>query len=254
MQCAKTGKHVLLEKPIEGTLARSEELVKLCGNAGVRLGIVFQNRCRTPHIRLRELLRAGTLGEIISAAVMVRWWRTESYFQEPGRGIKHHDGGGVLFTQAIHMMDQLSDRAGVPEQITGFAATSKLRRIDTEDVFASPMRWTNGALGVLYATTTHFPTTGETLDIAASLGVATLERTRLRVWLKDGQTIDVAEDPDDPAVAKDYLTHRRLIADMDDAIAQHRAPIADGSGSLGVHRVIEALLRSANSGAAELVT
>ncbi len=250
-RCAERGKHVLLEKPIEGTLERSEEVVRMCADAGVRLGIVFQNRCRTPHVRLKALIKTGILGEAISVSLAVRWWRPDSYFKEPGRGIRDRDGRGVMLTQAIHLMDQMVDLVGMPDEVTGFAATSRLRQIDTEDVVAGAMRWAGGAVGVMDATTARFPTTGESIDIAAEHGSALLERRRLRVWLRDGQTIDVSEDEADPAVAKDYLAHRRLISDMLDAIEQKREPIADGEASLDVHRLIAAFLRSSSSGTVE---
>jgi UDP-N-acetyl-2-amino-2-deoxyglucuronate dehydrogenase len=252
-RCAAMGKHVLLEKPIEGTLERSEALVRAGEDAGIKLGVVLQNRWRTPHVALRDLIRSGALGELISVNVAIRWWRPDSYFEEPGRGIKDRDGGGVMLTQGIHMMDQLVDLAGCPQRVVGFAATSRLRRIDTEDAVGAALQWTGGAIGVLDATTTRFPTTGEKIDIAAEHGSATLERTRLRAWLKDGRTIDIAEDEADPAVQRDYLAHRRLIVDMLDAIEENRAPGAAGVACLNVHRLIEAILRSSVSGQAEVV-
>jgi len=231
---------VLLEKPIEATLARSEALVAAC--AGTRLGVVLQNRFRTPHQRLRSLLREQALGEVISVALSVRWWRSAAYFAEPGRGMKSRDGGGVLLTQAIHAMDQMVDLLGVPDSIAGFSSTSALRRIDTEDSVSAAMRWTGGAIGTLDATTTSFPGAGERIEISGTKGSALLERTRLRCWLQDGGTEDVQEDGTDPAVAGDYLAHRRLIDDMLDAIEQDRAPGADGVDALKVHRLIDALL------------
>ena len=243
-QCVAAGKHILLEKPIEATLARSEQLVGLCASAGVKLGIVFQNRFRTPHLRLAELMRAGRLGEPISIALSVRWWRPDSYFAEPGRGMRERDGGGVLLTQAIHVMDQLMALAGPVEEVKSFAATSPLRRIDTEDVVAAALRWPSGAIGSLDATTTAFPGSGERIELACKNGSALLERKRLRVWLRDGTNLDVGEDEGDPAVQGDYLAHRRLIEDMIAAIERGGEPEASGERSLAVHRLIDAVMRS----------
>jgi predicted dehydrogenase len=252
-RCASAGKHILLEKPIEATLERSERLVAMCGAAGVRLGIVFQNRFRTPHQRLAGLLREGGLGELISVSLAVRWWRPDSYFAEPGRGIRARDGGGVLLTQAIHVMDQLVALVGPVESVGAFAATSPLRQIDTEDVVAAALRFPSGAIGTLDATTTSFPGSPERIDIAGRLGSATLERRQLRVWLRDGSVIDAQEDATDPAVQGDHLAHRRLIEDMVEAIEQGREPGASGRDGLVVHRLIEAVMRSADSGRFERV-
>jgi UDP-N-acetyl-2-amino-2-deoxyglucuronate dehydrogenase len=242
-RCAKVGKHVLLEKPVEATLQRAEQLVKLCHTVGIKLGVVFQNRFRSPHLRLRALLAEGRLGRPISTSLTMRWWRPDSYFAEGDRGMMSRDGGGVLLSQAIHSMDQLVDLFGVPTEVCGFHATSPLRQIDTEDVVAGALRWSNGAIGTLDATTTSFPTMPERIDIAAEHGSATLERTRLRVWLRDGTTIDEQEDAALPAVTGDYLAHRRLIADLLDALDDDRQPSCSGESALGVHRLIDALMR-----------
>jgi len=252
-RCAAAGKHILLEKPIEGTLERSERLVATCATAGTKLGIVFQNRFRTPHLRLAALLREGRLGELVSVSLAVRWWRPDSYFAELDRGMRSRDGGGVLLTQAIHVMDQLVALAGPVAAVCGFATTSSLRQIDTEDVVAAALRFPSGAIGVLDATTTSFPGSPERIDIAGRLGSATLERRQLRVWLRDGTVIDEQEDAADPAVQGDHLAHRRLIEDMVDAIERDRQPAANGRTSLVVHRLIEAVLRSAESGRFEPV-
>lgn len=252
-RCVAAGKHILLEKPIEATLERSERLVALCATAGIRLGIVFQNRFRTPHLRLAALLRDGRLGELISVSLAVRWWRADSYFAEPGRGMRDRDGGGVLLTQAIHAMDQLVALAGPVEAVSSLAATSPLRRIDTEDVVAAALRWPSGAIGALDATTASFPGSPERIDFAGRLGSATLERRQLRAWFRDGTMIEEQEDATDPAVQGDHLAHRRLIEDMADAIEQEREPAANGRESLAVHRLIAAILRSADSGRLERV-
>jgi predicted dehydrogenase len=158
--------------------------------------------------------------------------------------MRARDGGGVLLTQAIHAMDQLIALAGPVESVRGFAATSPLRQIDTEDVVAAALRWPSGAIGVLDATTTSFPGSSERIDMAGRFGSATLERRQLRVWLRDGAVIDEHEDATDPAVEGDYLAHRRLIEDMVDAIETNREPAANGRTSLAVHHLIETILHS----------
>jgi UDP-N-acetyl-2-amino-2-deoxyglucuronate dehydrogenase len=123
-RAAAARKHVLLEKPVEATLARSEELVRIAESAGITLGLVFQNRFRTPYLRLAELLHAGQLGRPISVAVSMRWWRADSYFAENGRGTVAKDGGGALLNQGIHIIDQLIGLLGPVHSVSGFQAIS----------------------------------------------------------------------------------------------------------------------------------
>src|SRR5262249_37352452 len=95
-RCASTGKHVLLEKPIDASVARARRAVESMERAGRRLGIVLQHRFRTVSRRLAELVRSGELGRLISASASIRWWRPPEYFAQAGRGMKARDGGGVL--------------------------------------------------------------------------------------------------------------------------------------------------------------
>ncbi|RDJ21842.1 gfo/Idh/MocA family oxidoreductase [Bosea caraganae] len=250
-RCAKAGKHVLLEKPIEATLARSQAVVELCTEAGVKLGIVFQNRFRTPHLKLAELMRRHALGRLSSAALAVRWWRPPEYFAEPGRGLKDRDGGGVMMTQAIHAMDQLMDLVGLPQTVAGFVATSPLRAIDTEDVVGGSALWEDGLIGTLDLTTVAYPGFPERIELSGEHGTAILERGRLRLWLHDGTVVDEGEDAGDPAVVGDYLAHKRLIADFLTAIETGSEPAASGVKSMEVHRLIDALMRSSGSGLPE---
>ena len=112
-RCAGAGKHVLLEKPLEITTARAEEMVAVCRREGVKLGVVLQHRHKPATERLASTPpTAGELGTPVGASAIIRLWRPQSYYDEPGRGTKARDGGGVLLTQAIHTLDVLLSLAG----------------------------------------------------------------------------------------------------------------------------------------------
>src|SRR5881394_2976650 len=61
-RCAAAGKHILLEKPLEITLARAEHLVAQCKQQ--TLGIVLQHRFRPAAEKLHELIAAGRFGNL----------------------------------------------------------------------------------------------------------------------------------------------------------------------------------------------
>ena len=120
-RAASAGKHILLEKPLEISLERAEELVTVAEKAGIKLGIVLQHRFRPISIALSGLIREGRLGDIVSASARLYNWRPQSYYDQPGRGTKARDGGGVLLTQAIHTLDLMISLAGLPVEVTGYA-------------------------------------------------------------------------------------------------------------------------------------
>ena len=133
-RASEAGKDVLLEKPLEISLERAEELVAVAEKAGIKLGIVLQHRFRPISVALSGLMREGRLGDIVSASARLYNWRPQSYYDQPGRGTRARDGGGVLLTQAIHTLDLMISVAGLPEEVTGYAVTSPVHRMETEDL------------------------------------------------------------------------------------------------------------------------
>jgi predicted dehydrogenase len=250
---AAAGRHILVEKPLEITAARAEALVATAARHGVTLGVVFQHRFRPAALRLRQVIAEGGLGQPLSASASIRWWRDATYFAQPGRGMKARDGGGVLLTQAIHTLDLLLHLMGPVERAAAFARTSPLRAIDTEDTVAACLRFANGAIGVLDATTVAEPGFPERIEIAGTEASALLVAERLEIH-RHGAAPEVLDrglaggggaDP----MAFDHGPHRAMIAEMLVAIAERRAPMNAGATGLPVQRLIEALLESAESGA-----
>src|SRR5213078_142089 len=131
-RCAAAGKHILLEKPLEITLQRSEQLVRAAGK--VTLGVVLQHRFRPAAEKLHELIAAGKLGKLVSASASIPNWRPQSYYDQRGRGTRARDGGGVLLTQGIHTLDLLTWFAGEAAEVKGYWTTTPVHRMETEDL------------------------------------------------------------------------------------------------------------------------
>jgi UDP-N-acetyl-2-amino-2-deoxyglucuronate dehydrogenase len=248
---AAAGKHMLVEKPVEISVAKGEELAAVAEAAGVQCGVCLQHRFRPASLRLKTVLEQGDLGDILSASASIRWWRDDAYFRQPGRGMKARDGGGVLLTQAIHTLDLLLHFVGPHKEIAGFAATSPLRAIDTEDVTAAAVRFHSGAIGTLDATSVARPGYPERIEIAGTRGSAYLETFQLVIHRLDGAPESVGSAQSggggaDP-MAFDHGPHRGVITEMLDAIAQRRAPSNNVRSALHVQRLIEAWLADAAS-------
>ena len=218
------------------------------------LAVVLQHRFRPAAMKLAELLSSGELGSIVSCSATIRLWRPQSYYDEPGRGTKTRDGGGVLLTQGIHTLDLMLKFAGPVAELRGYAATSAVHRMETEDLVCAALRFESGALGIVEATTTAFPGYPERIDIIATQATAMLAGTELRVAHHDGRVTEVRPDAsaggtgaDPMAFPHDY--HRALIADFLDAIGNKCAPAAAGAEALKVHRLIDALVNASAAGA-----
>jgi UDP-N-acetyl-2-amino-2-deoxyglucuronate dehydrogenase len=252
-ELAKAGKHILLEKPLEVTTERAEALVAACRDAGVRLGVVLQHRFKPGAERLAAILKAGALGEIVNCSTSIRLWRPQSYYDEPGRGTKARDGGGVLMTQGIHTLDLMLSLAGPVVEVSGHARTTPVHRMETEDLVCAAVRFASGAIGVIDATTAAYPGNPERIELIGAKGTASLAGTELRVQFHDGRREEVAADAspggtgaDPMAFPHDY--HLGVWRDFLDAIDSGRPPRVSGAEALAVHRLIDALLASGQSG------
>ncbi len=253
-RAASAGKHVLLEKPLEVSLTRAEELVAVCEQHQVRLAVMLQHRMRESSQALATLIASGELGELTGASCSMRWWRPQSYYDEPGRGTLARDGGGVLITQAIHTLDLLLSLTGLPEQVTALARTSAVHRMECEDSVVAVLRFANGAIGSIDATTAAYPGFAERIALNFTRGSASLEAGEMQVELMDGRRLSAgsrqATGTGANVMAFDHQPHRAVIADFLQAVRQGKAPSVSGRSALQVHRLIAALTDSAQSGRA----
>lgn len=246
---AAAGKHVLLEKPLEISVERAEQLVAVAEAAGITLGIVLQNRFRPAAQKLKTIIGEGRLGQLVHVSARTSYWRPQSYYDEPGRGTLARDGGGVLLTQAIHNLDLMISFVGAPDTVTGFVATSPVHFMEGEDVAAATLRFRNGGLGSITATTCAFPGHADVIEIIGDSGSASLNGTQLQVRLHDGTNIDFEGADSSSGSGADPMAfssqaHRALIADFADALVDGRQPAASGRQVLNVHYLIAGIIQS----------
>ena len=165
------GKHVLCEKPLEVSIERGEQLDRRGTARQPRASASACNCASGPAAgACIEVLRTGGLGEIQAATMMVPWWRPQSYYDEPGRGVKARDGGGVLITQAIHALDLFRWLVGIERIEAAQVRTTALHRMETEDYASALVRLGNGAPGTIIATVAAYPGSPEWIHIIGSQG------------------------------------------------------------------------------------
>ncbi|WP_109315292.1 Gfo/Idh/MocA family protein [Pseudovibrio ascidiaceicola] len=250
------GKHILTEKPLERTYDAAAELVELCDYAGVKYGVVFQHRFREGAKQLRTLLSEGALGDIHLVRANIPWWRDQAYYDQAGRGTYARDGGGVLITQAIHVLDLMLSLTGPAKSVQAMCATTTAHKMEAEDFATAGIEFYSGAVGSIMATTATYPDTKETLVLDGSKASAHLEGSKLTVTYRDG-SIDVFGErsgtkdgtgggANPMAFPCDW--HRDLIDDFALSIIEHRDPKVTGHDALMVHALIEAIENSSRTG------
>jgi predicted dehydrogenase len=250
--CVAAGKHVLMEKPLERTVATAEELVGMFERAGLQLGVVLQYRHRPTSVLLRQFVERQPFGALASVHAVVPWWRPQAYYDEPGRGSYARDGGGVLICQAIHTLDLLLHLAGPVGQVQAMARRTRLHKMESEDFVVAGLDFIDGAVGSVTATTADYPGFPESLTFNFERAAARLEAGVLTVWSHDGKVEQHGQaggtgggaDP----MAFTHEWHRAVLADFIAAVRDNRPPAVSGRDALSVQRLIEALLRSSAEG------
>lgn len=162
---APYGKHIVVEKPMALTLDDADAMIRACDNAGAKLFVVKQNRFNVPVVKARQALEAGRFGKLVMGTVRVRWCRPQSYYDQAAwRGTWALDGG-VLTNQASHHVDMLEWMMGEVDSVFAMSTTA-LAKIEAEDTAVVTLRFKNGALGVIEATTATRPK-----DLEGSLSI-----------------------------------------------------------------------------------
>lgn len=252
---AAAGKPVLMEKPVERTLAGAVAICEICEAAGVPLGIVLQHRASAPARALAA--RVAEFGALHVVEISVPWWRDQGYYDEPGRGTYERDGGGVLLTQAIHVLDLALQFTGPVRDVVALCATSGFHTMEAEDFVSAGVRFGNGAVGALMASTASYPGRAEEIVLHYARASVRLQRGLLQIDWQSGETetlgATAASGSGADPMAFSSSLHREVIADFADCVAAGRAPLASGRSALAVHALIEALERSGRAGRREEV-
>ena len=253
---AGAGKPILMEKPVERTVEAAKTLCRICRDRGLPLGITLQHRMRPAVIELRERIANENFGPLCAFEISLPWWRPQSYYDEPGRGTYARDGGGVMISQAIHILDLALSFMPPVASVSAMAETTELHAMESEDFVIAGLRLEGGATGSFFATTAAFPGRTEEIHLHFREASIALVGNRFTIAGHDGSQRAGGESPDEKAgtgsganpMAFTHEWHRSIILDFAEALDSGREPLVSGDKALAVHRVIEAIERSAREG------
>jgi len=261
VEAARAGKHVIVEKPLEVTLKRCDKIIDACQQAGVTLSTIFPSRFHESSQLIKKAVDKGRFGRLTVGDSYVKWFRTQEYYDSGAwRGTWKLDGGGALMNQAIHSVDLLLWLMGPVAEVFAYTATLAHERIEVEDVAMATLRFANGALGVIEATTAAYPGALKRIELHGSAGSAVLEEEDITMWDFARQTAadkallermrgktQTGGGAADPS-AIGHHGHAHLFKDVLAAIKQGRPPLIDGPEGRRSVEVILAIYKSAQSG------
>src|SRR5579884_2782874 len=178
-QIMRAGRHVIVEKPMEVRREAIEEMLRVQRETGVKLAIISQHRFDDASQQVRKLLDEQAFGRLVLGNAIVPWWRSQAYYDSGAwRGTWQLDGGGTLMNQSIHSIDLLQWFMGPVRSLYAYTDTL-VHRMETEDVAVAMLRFANGALGTISATTGAYPGVTTRIEIFGNQGSAIIEDDKL---------------------------------------------------------------------------
>ena len=252
---ARFGKHVIVEKPIDISLAKADALIAACREAGVRLSTISQHRFDPAVVELKAAIDAGRLGRLVFAGAYTQWYRAQAYYDSGDwRGTWQIEGGGALINQSIHYIDLMQYLAGPVESLQGYADCLAHEKIAVEDTATATVRFRSGALGVIEGMTSAYPGFCTRLEIFGTQGGVVIEDDRIKEWrLRDGEAYSGSLEAGSSIAGSSSLDiwhhgHRRQIADMLEAVRSNRPPRVDGVEGRKSLEIVLAVYAAARSG------
>lgn len=234
LAAAKYGKHILVEKPIEVSTKRADKMIAACEEAGVILGVIFQNRFSPDYMKLKRAVVDGQLGKLILGNAYIKWFRPTSYYESSSwKGTIEGDGGAALINQGIHTIDLLLDIMGEVKSVFGKIQTVK-HKIEGEDLGVALLTFENGALGTIEGSTAITPGYPERLEIFGTKGSIILEAGKIIAWNIEGKNNkDIFTKKENNSGATDpmainHTLHKAQISNFVEAIKNNKAPLVDG--------------------------
>ena len=251
-------KHLVVEKPIEVTVAAADRLIAAARSAGVLMTVMSQHRFDPGLVELRRLLDSGALGDLVLGEASTKWYRTQEYYDSAGWRGTHTMDGGSLMNQGVHYVDLLRWCMGPVTEVTAVCAT-RAHQIEVEDVALAVLKFASGAVGTIVSSTAVFPGYPQRLEITGTNGTVTVEDGAIvQASLRQGgygtpgddgfreaeAEVEAAADP----AALNVAGHAAQIADFLAAIEECRQPRVTGEAGRDVVEIVCAVYESAREG------
>jgi predicted dehydrogenase len=245
-QVMRSGRNVIVEKPMEINREAIEEMLRVQQQTGVKLAVISQHRFDPATVQVHDLVEEKAFGRLVLGNALVPWWRSQAYYDSGAwRATWKLDGGGVLMNQSIHSIDLLQWLMGPVKSIYAYTDTLA-HRMETEDVAVAVLRFANGALGTIAATTGAYPGVTTRIEIFGDKGSAVIENDSLGYLhlarddrgevgayganpkLKKSKNADEGGSTMQDPAALSFKSHALQIADMIRAIREDGTPLVDG--------------------------
>lgn len=266
IEAANAGKHLIVEKPIDITLEKADQMIQTCKDAGVKLCVISQHRFDSSTIKVKKDIDENKMGTLFLGEAAVNWYRSQGYYDSGDwRGTWELDGGGALMNQSIHTIDLLQYLMGPVESVHAHVGTFNHERIEVEDAAAAVVKFKNGGIGTIVGATAAYPGLTARIEVFGTKGSAVIDSDELThlyhmdepiegakykveaVNLADrnsGSSVSAGSNP----AAVENNAHKLQLLDMIDAVLHNREPFVNGEEGRKGLEIILAIYESARTG------
>lgn len=244
-RAAAAGVHVLCEKPLATNVADGQAMIAACAAANVSLMTAYPVRFHPAFRALRDRVRSGGLGTVLSASgtnngripIAARQW-----FADPVLA-----GGGSLMDHTVHLADLLDDLFDA-RAVSVYAQSNRIvhPEVDVETGGLVVVTYSDGTVATIDCSWNKpetFPTWGGlALTIEGVGGSVHFDAFKQAVAGYDdtaGKGVQLGYGPD-----LDGL----MVAEFVSAIAEGRRPQPDGEVGLRTLQIVAAGYESARTG------
>ncbi len=258
IKALKAGKHVLCEKPMATTIEDCEAMVAAAQESGKFLMIGHNQRLAKAHVRAKELIDAGLIGNIITFRTTFGHGGPETWSINPGKNTWFFDkkkaAMGVMADLGVHKTDLIQFLTGQRVVRT----TAKLVTLDkrgedgeligVDDNAVCIYEMSGGAFGTMTASWTFYGAEDNSTVIYGSKGIMRIyddPAHSIVVKLADGgeQVYDVEQ-----IQTNDNQTSSGVIDLWIDCLKNNRAPEISGASALTAMRAVFASIKSSELG------
>lgn len=183
IEAFRRGLHVMIEKPAGVYTKQVREMNEASKKAGVKFGIMYNQRTDKVFRRMREIVKSGSFGQIRRTNwIATEWYRPQAYYNSAAwRGTWKGEGGGVLLNQCPHNLDIWQWICGMPVLVEAHMKFGKWHDIEVEDDVTAYVEFENGATGVFVTSTGDTPGTNR-FEITLDKGKLVAENGVLTIW------------------------------------------------------------------------
>ncbi len=253
------GKHILVEKPLAVTVEDCDRIIALAKEKGLTAGVISQFRFAASVQHLRTMLREGRLGCLITGELLMKYYRSQEYYDSSSwRGTWALDGGSMM-NQGIHGVDALLYLLGPAESVCGYMDT-KTHKMEAEDTSVAAVKFKSGPLVLIQSTTSAFKGSPRHISITGTKGSVVITEDTIEKC--DVEGLDINElfvTEENGAEVKKNLGHaspmsiscdghKFQLRDFADAILTGREPAVPLMESRRAVALIQGVYESARSG------